>query len=534
MKTLQSIICLSAMLTAAYASAVARPNILFAISDDQSFPHTGAYGCKWVKTPGFDRVAEQGLLFMNAYTPNAKCSPSRACILTGRNSWQLEEAANHVYFFQNKFVTFCEILQQSTDYIVGTTGKGLSPVQLKKGRQPTGKKWDTHNLKKRVPGISSLDYAANFEHFLDERPKERPFCFWYGATEPHRKYKYRIGIETGGKQLKDIDRVPACWPDTETVRTDMLDYAFEVEHFDSHLVRMLKILDTRGELKNTLVIVTSDNGMPFPRGKGTQYELSNHMPLAMMWPEGIKRPGRKITDYISFIDFAPTLLELAGVDNPETKGMQPIQGKSLTPIFYSEKAGRIIKQRNYVLLGQERHDIGRPNDVGYPIRSIIKEGMLYIHNFKVDRWPYCNPETGYLNCDGSPTKTEVLNQRRNGKDKSFWQLCFDKRESEELYDLRKDPDCVNNLTKNPEYKERASQLKKKLFTELKSQADPRMFGKGDIFDKYRYGRTENTDRPNRDNRYLDFYNRHMRGEIGFTPSWVNASDFEVAPIVKED
>jgi N-sulfoglucosamine sulfohydrolase len=71
-----------------------RPNILFAVADDASWPHMSAYGCRWVRTPAFDRVAREGVLFTNAYTPNAKCAPSRACILTGRNSWQLEAAAN--------------------------------------------------------------------------------------------------------------------------------------------------------------------------------------------------------------------------------------------------------------------------------------------------------------------------------------------------------------------------------------------------------------------------------------------------------
>ena len=82
-----------------------RPNILFCIADDATYKHMGAYGCSWVKTPAFDRVANQGLLFANAYIPNAKCAPSRSCIVTGRNSWQLEEAANHWSYFPVKFKT---------------------------------------------------------------------------------------------------------------------------------------------------------------------------------------------------------------------------------------------------------------------------------------------------------------------------------------------------------------------------------------------------------------------------------------------
>src|SRR5687767_10302597 len=103
-----------------------RPNILFCITDDQSFPHASAYGTKWVKTPAFDRVAREGLLFTRAYTPNSKCAPSRAMILTGRNSWQLEEAANHLNFFPAKFRGFVEALG-AYGYVTGFTGKGWGP-----------------------------------------------------------------------------------------------------------------------------------------------------------------------------------------------------------------------------------------------------------------------------------------------------------------------------------------------------------------------------------------------------------------------
>src|SRR5688572_27142604 len=103
-----------------------RPNILIAIADDWSYPHASAYGTTWVKTPGFDRVAKDGLLFRNAYTPNAKCAPSRSCILTGRNPWQLEAAANHVPFFPAKFVTYPEALAKH-GYAVAFTGKGWGP-----------------------------------------------------------------------------------------------------------------------------------------------------------------------------------------------------------------------------------------------------------------------------------------------------------------------------------------------------------------------------------------------------------------------
>ena len=103
-----------------------RPNILIAMGDDISYPHMGAYGTSWVRTPGFDRVASDGLLFNNAYTPNGKSSPSRACFLTGRYSWQLEAACNHVPYFPAKFKSFMEALGEN-GYYTGYTAKGWAP-----------------------------------------------------------------------------------------------------------------------------------------------------------------------------------------------------------------------------------------------------------------------------------------------------------------------------------------------------------------------------------------------------------------------
>ena len=189
-----------------------QPNILFAIADDASFPFMSAYGCTWVKTPVFDRLAREGLLFMRAYTPNAKCAPSRACILTGRNSWQLEEACNHTPNFPAKFTSYVEALQEH-GYFCGATGKTWSPGNpgMRNGqpRKLAGPGFSKRSAKPPARGISSNDYAANFQDFLDAKPEGQPWCFWYGATEPHRRYEYGSGVNKGGKKLSDIDKVPS-------------------------------------------------------------------------------------------------------------------------------------------------------------------------------------------------------------------------------------------------------------------------------------------------------------------------------------
>jgi len=497
-----------------------KPNILIAMGDDISFPHMGAYGTAWIKTPGFDMVAKNGLLFYNAYTPNSKSAPSRACFLTGRNSWQLEAAANHVPFFPEKFRSFIETLGEK-GYYTGYTAKGWAPGVAADSagnpRELTGKAFNSRKLKPPAKGISNNDYAGNFEEFLNSRPAGKPFCFWYGSLEPHRGYEYGSGVKKGGKQPEDIPKVFSFWPDNEIVRNDLLDYAFEIEHFDSHLVKMIELLKEKGELDNTIIIATADNGMPFPRVKGQAYEYSNHMPLAIMWGKGIRNPGRKIYDYISFIDFAPTILEIAGIDQGSS-GMQKIEGKSFADIFRTSKNKIIDRKRDYVLIGKERHDVGRPDDEGYPIRGIIRNGFLYIRNYKPNRWPAGNPETGYLNCDGSPTKTWILNLKRTHTDIKFWNLSFGLRGDEELYNIGSDPDCMNNLVNNPAYSSVWQDLRQRMYNLLLEQDDPRVTGKGDIFDKYPYAQESNR----------DFYNRFMKGELNKkSAGWVDSTDFEI-------
>ncbi|HMP30213.1 MAG TPA: hypothetical protein PKD85_11470, partial [Saprospiraceae bacterium] len=203
----------------------------------------------------------------------------------------------------------------------------------------------------------------------------------------------------------------------------------------------------------------------------------------------------------------------AGISTAKA-GMQPITGKSLTDILFSDKAGTVNPGRNYVLIGQERHDVGRPNDEGYPIRGIIKDGYLYLHNYKIDRWPAGNPETGYLNTDASPTKTYILNTRRNKSEWYFWQLNFGKRVSEELYDIQKDPNCIYNLAKDKKLTTIKDRLKHFMVQKLKEQKDPRMFGNGDVFDTYEYaGDVKN------------YYNRFISGEK-VNAGWVSKTDYD--------
>jgi arylsulfatase A-like enzyme len=260
----------------------------------------------------------------------------------------------------------------------------------------------------------------------------------------------------------------------------MLDYAVQIEAFDKQVGELMSLLEASGEASNTLVIVTSDNGMPFPRSKGHEYHIANILPLVACWPNGIVRPGRRVADFVSFIDFAPTFLELLGVDGVKC-GMFPITGRSFTDLL-RDKPEQV---RDFVIMGRERNGNifrpGTPSGLGYPIRSICKGNLFYNRNFEPDRWPCGNPELGLKDTDKGPAKKFIEDL---GEKNIFWQNSFGKRLAEELFDLSNDPDCLNNLAENPKYKKNLAALRKQLTEELIKQNDPRILGQGAVFDHY--------------------------------------------------
>lgn len=451
-----------------------RPNILFFIADDWG-KHAGAYGTKWLRTPNFDRVAKEGILFTSAFTSNPKCSPCRASILTGRNAWQNKEAMNHMTIFPNEFAVFPAVLEKA-GYFVGMTGKGWGPGDFKStgfAHNPAGTEWQKRTLKPPYTGVSNRDYAGNFEDFLAARPAGQPFCFWLGTQEPHRAYEEGSG-RRAGRNPQDVV-LPKYYPDSNAIRNDMLDYALEVEWVDQHLGRALAKLEQVGELDNTLIIVTSDHGMPFPRVKGQIYEDGFHVPMAARWGAQIAG-GRVVDDFINFRDIAPTLLEAAG-----EKPAITMTGRSFVNVLQARTSGIVDETRDVMLIGKERHDLGRPNDWGYPVRAIRTRDFLYIRNYEPDRWPAGNPETGYRNVDDSPTKTFLISSFDE-----HYRLSFGKRPAEELYDIKNDPECLKNLVGNVQYAAAKRELQERMNNMLREDGDPRALGRSEFFDTIQY------------------------------------------------
>lgn len=485
------------------AMAEKRPNILVAISDDQSFPHASAYGYQAISTPAFDRVAKMGVLFNNAFTPAPGCSPMRAAFLTGRNIWQIEQAGTHASSFPKKYEVYQDRLE-AAGYFIGCTGKAWGPGNWKVDgweHNPAGPSWGKRKVKSPA-GIGSTDYAANFADFLKDRPKDKPFSFWFGANEPHRSFKKGIGIENGLDPSKVV--VPKFLPDTPEIRSDILDYCFEIQWFDQHLGRMLDQLEEAGELDNTLVVVTSDNGMAFPRAKANCYEYGIHMPLAVAWPASAKG-DRVVDDPVNLIDITATIYDVSGTEPPAE---HPIAGRSIRNILISAKQGTIDQSRNAVFSGRERHSSSRFNSLSYPQRCIRTRDYLFIHNYRAERWPAGAPQKygkggyakkdevvnrvlgpmhgGYHDIDACPSLSFLIDNRDDPKIGPFFHLAVDRRPAEELFDIRKDPSCLNNLAADPAYKKIRSDLNERLIKYLTQTGDARILSPtgGDIWETY--------------------------------------------------
>ncbi len=494
------------------------PNILFAISDDQTFAHTSFAGSKFVRTPAFDRVAGEGIYFTNCIAGSPGCAPSRSTIVTGRYHWQNEQSGQHASSWMKKYVPFIDLLD-ANGYITGRTGKGVSPFQY--ARDENDSLWRatdaggiTHSNIRYTPGsaddertasdIGVVNYFENFKYFMENVRGDKPFFFWYGGSEPHRSYE-KDSWKRHGKNLADVE-VPGFFPDNEEIRGDMLDYAIEIEWFDLHLQRMLNYLEEIGELENTVIIVTADNGMPFPRAKANCYDYGIHVPLAIRYPKGF--PGKRVVeDPVSFADFAPTIIELT---NTPREGMLPISGKSIMNLLTSKKQGKVDNDRKYVFTGRERHSSSRYLNWGYPQRAIRSSDHLLIWNMKPERWPAGAPQRirpgteneffpmygidengnhrsdwAFTDIDAAPTKSFIVENMDDPGIRPYFDWAHAKRPDFELFNIKQDPYNLTNLYDNPAYAVVQNEMKEILMQELQKSEDPRLVGPDkDVFDSY--------------------------------------------------
>lgn len=470
MRLAGSAIVLLLPLLGLFQTSPSPPNVLLCIADDWSWPHAGRYGDAAVSTPAFDRLADEGVLFTNAYVSAPSCTPSRAALLTGQWHWRLRESANLWSTLSTDFDVYPELLERA-GYFAGFTRKGWGPGKIEPGgreRNPAG------------------EHFESFETFLDAVPRGRPFVFWFGSQDPHRPYEKGVG-EQSGIDLSKIE-VPRHFPDSRPVRSDVADYLWEVQRFDREVGELLRLLEIRGELENTLVVVTGDNGMPFPRCKATLYDCGVRVPLVVSWGDHLEG-GRILDQFVSLTDLAPTFLDLAGVEKDAE-----MTGFSLRPLLMGDPSAW---PRQEILVGKERHVACQeaPDSGGTPMRALRTADYLYIRNYRPDRWPAGTPnfEKAYIpgswygDVDNGPTKLFMWENRASSAELAdLFELSFAKRPAEELYDLTRDPHQLENVARNPDYDEVRRELSSRLEKELRASEDPRVMGNGSVFDHYPY------------------------------------------------
>ena len=433
------------------------PNILILMSDNHSWNHLGCYGDPVIKTPTIDQLSKQGIRFTNAYCSAPSCAPARASMLTGQDIWRLEEGANLWGTFPEKFEVYTDMLEEA-GYLVGYEGKGWGPGDYEAGgriRNPGGKRFNS------------------FEEFYNEKEKRQAFCYWYSSRDPHRPYKIG-GWEKAGINLDDIV-VPPYLPDNEDVRKDIGDYYAEIQNFDKDVASYIQLVKEMGQLENTLVIVCSDNGWQMPRGLANLYDFGTRIPLIVYMPEKYTG-GRVIEDFVSLNDFAPTFLELAGLPIPDY-----MNARSFVNLLESEKEGIVDKKRDYIVTARERHAFARFGGTGYGARSIRTKDFLYIRNYEPDSWPAGDPPLfgdvdAHMLHYPCPTKMHILKNKDKDGVKELFELAFEKRPAEELYDLIKDPYQMINIANAAEYGESRKILSDKLTDHLLENGDPRELG----------------------------------------------------------
>jgi N-sulfoglucosamine sulfohydrolase len=428
-----------------------KPNILFMIADDWSFPHAGILGDPVVRTPTFDWLAQHGALMMNAFCASPSCSPSRASILTGRYPHQNGSAGNLWSVLDVDLPNWVSELRDQ-GYHTGSQGKGWGPGNHFVGGymvNPAGQEYD------------------DFNSFIEDRPDNAPFCFWYGSYDPHRSYEPNTGV-VAGMDPGDV-HVPGFLPDLPCVRNDILDYYFEVERFDRRCGQIISQLNILDELNQTLIIVTSDNGMPFPRAKANLYDAGTRMPLAIYWKAKIEA-NTIISDFVNFVDLAPTILEACGLTVPET-----MAGKSFLPGLLGYSDGQ---QRDRVFLERERHANVRKGDLSYPMRGVRTAEYLYIRNIEPQRFPAGDPTTHqavgqYGDVDNSITKFLIMGMQTKQTNPDYFSLAFEKRPAEELYNIIEDQYQLHNLVDNEYFSDTLDSLRKSLDDFMEKENDPR-------------------------------------------------------------
>jgi len=424
-------------------AAPSRPNLLFLLSDDHSYPYLSTYGDPNVKTPVLDQLAAEGMKFRRFFTGAPQCVPSRACYMTGRSA----VAARMTRFsapLPKDEITLPELLREKGGYHTGICGRSFHLDGSAKVGAAAARVFDEHDLKTFADRVDFLntcsdpEVAGQVAKFLDERPQEKPFFLWANFSDPHHAWNAPAEFRPDPASLK----LPAHWPDLPGMREQLADYFAEINRVDRTVGEVLAELEKRGLKDNTLVVFAGDNGGALPHGKGSLYDPGSNVPFVVRWP-GVVKPGGESQVLVSGEDFAPTLLEAAGLEaGPKMSGI------SIVPLL----KGEAFTPRKHLVVERGPHGsapvTANMTSAGYDLgRAVRSDRYKLIYN--------CTPWIPYSPVDsaGGAGWTQIQDAHALGKLAPGVSATYftTPRPVYELYDLEADPSELDNLSGKAEF-----------------------------------------------------------------------------------
>lgn len=401
-----------------------RPNILWISAEDLS-PRMAAYGDSTVATPNLDRLANEGVVYDHAYTSAGVCAPSRNAIITGR--YQISNGGHNM---RTLYSTYPEKTGLPKSYnSVPPAGVKLFPEYLRAAGYYT-----SNNIKTDYQFEAPVTVWDEVSDTADWRGREdgQPFFSVINFTTTHES---QIWARADHKMRADPAKVPLppYYPDNEISRTDVARHYSNLAELDDQIGEVLAKLEEDGLLENTIIFFWGDHGDGLPFYKREVYKRGLHIPLIARFPNKIKA-GTRDNTFINAIDFAPTMLSLAGIQTP-----QNMQGKAFLGEYKS------ATDHEYIFGARDRLDSEYDR-----VRSAMDRQYQYVRNFQPEKPLYMDIEYR----KNMPMMQMILEKKEAGElneDQLFW--FKETKPAEELYDLREDPYQLHNLADNPEHLE---------------------------------------------------------------------------------
>lgn len=418
------------------------PNILWITCEDLS-PHLGCYGDRTVPTPNLDRLAREGVLYSHAFATTAVCGPSRQALITG-----MYPTSTYALHMRNHKRTGAldEIKDPALREFATTRPlyEAVPPVQVRCLTEylRLADYYCSNNSKEDYQFLTPMtawDESSHQAHWRNRRPNQ-PFFAVFNHLVTHES-----GVFGQGRSPKVVDPrdvpVPPYYPDTPTVRADLAKHYDNIAVLDKQVGDLLGQLEEDNLLEETIVFFFGDHGDGLPRSKRWVYDSGTRVPLIVRHPQK-KDAGTKSDRLVSFVDFGPTVLSLAGVKVPDYVHGVP---------FLGPQAG---KPRKYVYLHRDRN-----GENCETIRAIRDQRYRYVRNFRPNE-PYIKPMSYRDRQAIMQELNRAIEQGTLTDDQ--WQFWAQAKPLEEFYDTLTDPFEIHNLASDPHHFARIDQMRKAL------------------------------------------------------------------------